>query len=115
MSLTLAFCLLLAALPIMNTTADSPVDVTALEYAQDWVDSNATDYGQQSFNLSEIFNVSAGGLGWSDDDFVCHNGNTTSASSVNDGNVLILICNDIRGSSRLGICAGIYLNNIAIA
>ena len=86
MSLTLAFCLLLAALPIMNTTADSPVDVTALEYAQDWVDSNATDYGQQSFNLSEVFNVSAGGLGWSDDDFVCHNGNTTSASSVNDGN-----------------------------
>ena len=85
MSLTLAFCLLLAALPIMNTSADSPVDITALEYAQDWVDSNATDYGQQSFNLSEVFNVSAGGLGWSDDDFVCHNGNTTSASSVNNG------------------------------
>jgi len=85
MSLTLAFCLLLAALPIMNTSADSPVDITALEYAQDWVDSNATDYGQQSFNLSEVFNVSAGGLGWSDDDFVCENGNTVPASSVNNG------------------------------
>ncbi|HIF16659.1 MAG TPA: hypothetical protein EYQ85_05365 [Candidatus Poseidoniales archaeon] len=41
---------------------------TALEYAQAWVDSNAADYGQESFNLTLVFNTSGGGLGWTDTD-----------------------------------------------
>jgi hypothetical protein len=38
----------------------------ALEYAQAWVDSNAADNGQDSFNLTSVFNISEGGLGWTD-------------------------------------------------
>ena len=39
----------------------SPSD--ALGYAQNWVDTNAQDYGQESFNLSTEFNIAGGGLG----------------------------------------------------
>jgi hypothetical protein len=38
----------------------------ALEYAQAWVDLNAADYGQEPFNLTLVFNISGGGLGWTD-------------------------------------------------
>ncbi len=39
----------------------SPSD--ALEYAQNWVDTNAQDYGQETFDLSTEFNIAGGGLG----------------------------------------------------
>ena len=39
----------------------------ALAYAQDWVDSNAANYGKDPFDLASVFNTSGGGLGWSDD------------------------------------------------
>jgi|GEM_PF-6946894 hypothetical protein len=35
----------------------------ALVYAQAWVDDNATNYSQNSFNLTEEFNIAEGGLG----------------------------------------------------
>ncbi|MDA8778085.1 hypothetical protein N9M84_02915 [Candidatus Poseidoniales archaeon] len=35
----------------------------ALEYAQNWVDTNAQDYGQETFDLSTEFNIAGGGLG----------------------------------------------------
>ncbi len=38
----------------------------ALEYVQDWLDTNAETYGKESFNLSAEFNISGGGLGYSD-------------------------------------------------
>ena len=39
----------------------------ALAYAQDWVDSNAANYGKDPFDLESEFYTSGGGLGWSDD------------------------------------------------
>ena len=41
---------------------------TALEYAQAWVDLNSEGYGQQTFNLAEVFKIDEGGLGWRDGD-----------------------------------------------
>ena len=38
----------------------------ALAYAQDWVDSNAADYGKETFDLASEFDTSGGGLGWAD-------------------------------------------------
>ena len=35
----------------------------ALEFAQNWVDTNAQDYGQETFDLSTEFNIAGGGLG----------------------------------------------------
>ncbi|MDB2367457.1 hypothetical protein N9V76_03375 [Candidatus Poseidoniales archaeon] len=35
----------------------------ALEYAQNWVDTNAQDYGQETFDLSTEFNIAGEGLG----------------------------------------------------
>ena len=35
----------------------------ALGYAQNWVDTNAQDYGQETFDLSTEFNIAGGGLG----------------------------------------------------
>ena len=37
--------------------------ITALEYAQNWVDDNSEDYEMQPFNLTTEFNISEGGLG----------------------------------------------------
>ena len=36
----------------------------ALDYAQNWVDTNAQDYGKEPFNISTEFNISGGGLGY---------------------------------------------------
>ena len=41
----------------------STYDGNASSYAQDWVDSNADDYGKDSFDIYAIFNISGGGLG----------------------------------------------------
>ena len=41
----------------------------ALEYAQDWLDENAETYGKDSFNLSTEFNISGGGLGYTDSSY----------------------------------------------
>ena len=41
-------------------------DNSALEYAQSWVDLNSERYYQQPFNLTEVFKINEGGLGWSD-------------------------------------------------
>lgn len=35
-----------------------------LDYAQNWVDTNAQDYGKEPFNISTEFNISDGGLGY---------------------------------------------------
>ena len=35
----------------------------ALGFAQNWVDTNAQDYGQETFDLSTEFNIAGGGLG----------------------------------------------------
>jgi len=40
--------------------------ITALEYAQKWVDDNSEYYEMQPFNLTSEFNISEGGLGWID-------------------------------------------------
>ncbi len=40
--------------------------ITALEYAQKWVDDYSEDYEMQPFNLTSEFNISEGGLGWLD-------------------------------------------------
>ncbi len=39
-------------------------DGSAVDYAQEWVDLNAEEYGQQTFNLREVFKIDEGGLGW---------------------------------------------------
>ena len=38
-------------------------DGSALDYAQDWVETNASEYGQESFDLYEEFRIYDGGLG----------------------------------------------------
>ena len=46
----------------MNWRTISPSS-DALGYAQNWVDTNAQDYGQETFDLSTEFNIAGGGLG----------------------------------------------------
>ena len=43
-------------------------DGSAAQYAQQWVDSNAGNYGEETFDLNATFNISEGGLGWETSD-----------------------------------------------
>ena len=46
----------------------SSYDGNATLYGQEWLDSNAEEYGGESFDIGAIFNISAGGLGMRDGD-----------------------------------------------
>ena len=43
--------------------AGSEFNGNASSYAQDWLDSNAEEYGKDAFDLYEVFNIAEGGLG----------------------------------------------------
>jgi len=55
----------------------------AADYAQAWVDLNAEEYGQQTFDLREVFKIAYGGLGWSDGNSGGGGGSTNCDQSQN--------------------------------
>ncbi|MGY8755359.1 MAG: hypothetical protein ACKVIR_06675, partial [Candidatus Poseidoniales archaeon] len=92
---------------------------TALEYAQAWVDSNAAaNWGEDSFNLTLVFMIPEGGLGWTDGNNEEHSGwvEFDNEDAIFDGGGYYYFSNslsiyDLEENQSYSINISIYDNN----